>query len=43
MTDGKASKVTGKKEECDNKNRLEDEATKMHRRCIEAYKRIISI
>ena len=43
LTDGKPSKVPGKKEEGDNKHRLEDEPTKKHRGRIEAYHRVISI
>ena len=43
LTDGKPSKVPGKKEEGESKHRLEDETTKMHRGRIEAYNRVISI
>ena len=43
LSDGKPSKVPGKKEEGDNKHRLEDEPTKKHRQFIEAYHRVISI
>ena len=43
LTDGKPSKVPGVKEQGDDKHRLEDEATKKHRRRVEAYNNIIRV
>ena len=43
LMESKPSKVPGATEDGDNKHRLEDEPTRMHRRRIDAYSKIIGV
>ena len=43
LMESKPSKVPGAKEDGDSKRRLEDEPTRMHRRRIDAYNKIIGV